>query len=122
MAVTKTSALIPAEKKALIAGAAADVEARDPELIRAQLPLAWLLTTVYFRAEVRGLERVPEEGPVLFVGNHSGGTMTPDSMLFMLAFNTYFGVERPVYAPATGGVRPGLSRGGRGDAPPVDRP
>ena len=26
--------------------------------------------------------------------------MTPDSMVFMLAFNTYFGVERPVYALA----------------------
>lgn len=37
---------------------------------------------------------------MLFVGNHSGGNMTPDSMVFVLAFNTYFGVERPVYALA----------------------
>jgi 1-acyl-sn-glycerol-3-phosphate acyltransferase len=76
------------------------LEARDPEFIRYQLPGMWLFSTIYFRAEVSGFERVPEDGPVLFVGNHSGGNMTPDSMVFMLAFNTYFGVERPVYALA----------------------
>ena len=91
---------IPPERKALVAGAAADLEARDPSYIRRQLPLMWLLTSLYFRAEVRGLESIPEEGPVLFVGNHSGGNMSPDSMVFMLAFNTYFGVERPIYALA----------------------
>jgi 1-acyl-sn-glycerol-3-phosphate acyltransferase len=31
---------------------------------------------------------------VLLVGNHSGGSMTPDSGVFILAFSTYFGVER----------------------------
>ncbi|HEV2757702.1 MAG TPA: 1-acyl-sn-glycerol-3-phosphate acyltransferase [Actinomycetota bacterium] len=90
---------IEAERKALIAGAAAELDARDPEFIRYQLPGMWLFTTMYFRAEVTGFDRVPE-GPILFVGNHSGGNMTPDSMVFMLAFNTYFGVERPVYALA----------------------
>jgi 1-acyl-sn-glycerol-3-phosphate acyltransferase len=92
--------VIEAERRAVIAGAAADLEKRDPEFIRYQLPGMWLLTTIYFRAEVSGFDKVPEEGPVLFVGNHSGGNMTPDSMVFMLAFNTYFGVERPVYALA----------------------
>ena len=90
---------IEAERKSLIAGAAAELDARDPEFIRYQLPGMWLFTTMYFRAEVSGFDRVPD-GPVLFVGNHSGGNMTPDSMVFMLAFNTYFGVERPVYALA----------------------
>ncbi|HEX2296609.1 MAG TPA: 1-acyl-sn-glycerol-3-phosphate acyltransferase [Actinomycetota bacterium] len=90
---------IEAERKALIAGAAAELDARDPEFIRYQLPGMWLFSTLYFRAEVSGFDRVPD-GPVLFVGNHSGGNMTPDSMVFMLAFNTYFGVERPVYALA----------------------
>jgi 1-acyl-sn-glycerol-3-phosphate acyltransferase len=28
------------------------------------------------------------------VGNHSGGNVTPDTLVFTLAFNTYFGVER----------------------------
>lgn len=88
------------QEKALVKGAAVELEGRDPDFIRSQLPGMWLLATMYFRAEVRGFERVPEEGPVLFVGNHSGGNMTPDSLVFMLAFNTYFGVERPVFALA----------------------
>ena len=91
---------IEAERKSPIAGAATDLDQRDEEFIRYQLPGMWLFSTIYFRAEVMGFDRVPEDGPVLFVGNHSGGNMTPDSMVFMLAFNTYFGVERPVYALA----------------------
>ena len=34
---------------------------------------------------------------MLMVGNHSGGNLTPDTLLFTLAFYTYFGVERPFY-------------------------
>ncbi|MFY9588813.1 MAG: 1-acyl-sn-glycerol-3-phosphate acyltransferase [Actinomycetota bacterium] len=88
------------ERDSLVRGAVADLDARDPEYIRNQLPLMWLLTTVYFRAEVRGMDRIPADGPVLFVANHSGGNMTPDSIVFTLAFNSYFGVERPLYSLA----------------------
>ncbi len=34
---------------------------------------------------------------MLLVGNHSGGNLTPDTGVFTLAFNTYFGVERRFY-------------------------
>jgi 1-acyl-sn-glycerol-3-phosphate acyltransferase len=75
----------------------ADLDERDPDLIRERLPMMWLLASIWFRGEVRGLGNVPDSGPVLLVGNHSGGNMTPDTIVFTLAFNTYFGVERAFY-------------------------
>lgn len=75
----------------------ADLDDRDPDFIRENLPLSWLVSTLWFRGEVRNLENIPETGPVLLVGNHSGGNVTPDTIVFTVAFNTYFGVERPFY-------------------------
>ncbi|PZR68322.1 MAG: glycerol acyltransferase [Solirubrobacterales bacterium] len=75
----------------------ADLDERDPDYIRESLPRLWLLASLWFRAEVRGLENVPETGPVLLVGNHSGGNVTPDTSVFTLAFSAYFGVERAFY-------------------------
>ena len=72
----------------------ADLDERDPDYIRESLPRLWLLSSLYFRGEVRGLGNIPEEGPVLLVGNHSGGNVTPDTHVFTLAFSSYFGVER----------------------------
>jgi 1-acyl-sn-glycerol-3-phosphate acyltransferase len=72
----------------------ADLDERDPDSIRETLPGLWMLASLYFRADVRGLQNIPEEGPVLLVGNHSGGNLTPDTHVFTLAFSTYFGVER----------------------------
>src|SRR6476469_4117658 len=75
----------------------ADLDERDPDYIRENLPRLWLLASRYFRGEVRGLGNIPEEGAVLLVGNHSGGNLTPDTTVFQLAFSAYFGVERAFY-------------------------
>jgi 1-acyl-sn-glycerol-3-phosphate acyltransferase len=75
----------------------ADLDERDPDYIRETMAGLWLLASLYFRADVRGLEKIPAEGPVLLVGNHSGGNVTPDTGVFTLAFVTYFGVERRFY-------------------------
>jgi 1-acyl-sn-glycerol-3-phosphate acyltransferase len=75
----------------------ADLDERDPDYIRETLPRLWLAASLYFRGEVRGLGNIPEEGPVLLVGNHSGGNITPDTHVFTLAFSAYFGVERRFY-------------------------
>ncbi|MEA2197370.1 MAG: hypothetical protein QOJ25_1421 [Solirubrobacteraceae bacterium] len=92
----------------------ADLDERDPDFIRERLPLLWLIASIWFRGEVRGLGNVPDSGPVLLVGNHSGGNLTPDTLVFTLAFNAYFGVERAFYqlahnlvlaAPALGSLR-----------------
>jgi 1-acyl-sn-glycerol-3-phosphate acyltransferase len=72
----------------------ADLDERDPDYIRETLPRWWLLSSIYFRGEVRGLGNIPDQGPVLLVGNHSGGNLTPDTIVFTVAFSAYFGVER----------------------------
>lgn len=77
-----------------------ELAARDPEFIRRMLPRFWLGARLYYRAEVDGFDNVPDE-PVLFVGNHSGGSMSPDTTVFVLAYHTYFTVEgRPLAALA----------------------
>src|SRR3954452_1464873 len=99
--------------KSLVAGRIppADLDERDADYIRESLPRLWLLASLYFRGEVRGLGNVPEKGPVLLVGNHSGGNLTPDTVVFTLAFSTYFGVERAFHQLAHNLVLsfPGLS-------------
>jgi 1-acyl-sn-glycerol-3-phosphate acyltransferase len=75
----------------------ADLDDRDPDYIRETMAGAWLLASLYFRADVRGLEKIPADGPVLLVGNHSGGNVTPDTTVFTLAFVAYFGAERRFY-------------------------
>jgi 1-acyl-sn-glycerol-3-phosphate acyltransferase len=74
-----------------------DLDARDTDYIRETLPGLWLLASRYFRADVDGLHHLPPQGPVLMVGNHSGGIVAPDMFVLVLAFSTYFGVERPFY-------------------------
>ena len=71
-----------------------DLDAWDPDYIRRVLPFWRAFTRTYFRGEVRGLENVPETGPALLVGNHSGGTMIADTFVFATEFYTRFGPER----------------------------
>jgi 1-acyl-sn-glycerol-3-phosphate acyltransferase len=70
------------------------LDERDPEYIRETLPALRLLSSVYFRADVRGLENIPVAGPVLLVGNHSGGAMIADTFVFAQAFYDHFGPDR----------------------------
>jgi 1-acyl-sn-glycerol-3-phosphate acyltransferase len=74
--------------------AADPFELRDPEYIRRTLPALRAMSEVYFRAEVRGLDNVPAHGPVLLVGNHSGGTLIVDTFVFSQAFYDHFGADR----------------------------
>src|SRR3954469_13984210 len=69
-------------------------ERRDPEHIRRTLPGMKAYADIYHRAEVRGLHNIAEEGPVLLVGNHSGGTLIADTFVFSAAFYEQFGPER----------------------------
>ncbi len=71
-----------------------DIDAWDPEYIRRSLPLWRTVLGTYFRAEVRGLDNIPESGPALLVGNHSGGTYIADTFVFAAEFYAHFGPER----------------------------
>src|SRR4051812_151114 len=70
---------------------------RDPDFIRETLPAYSLITQLYFRPKIRGLEHIPEDGPVLLVGNHSGGTLIADTFAFAYGFYEHFGPERPFH-------------------------
>src|SRR5436305_97465 len=71
-----------------------DLDTWDPEHIRLTLPLQRQVFSNYFRGEVRGLEHIPPEGPVLLVGNHSGGLVIADTFVFTLEFYEHFGHNR----------------------------
>ena len=64
------------------------------------LPLLRLVMKRWFRSEVRDIERVPAEGGVLIVSNHSGGLMPMDVPIIAVAFHDHFGAERPLYTLA----------------------
>jgi 1-acyl-sn-glycerol-3-phosphate acyltransferase len=67
---------------------------RDPAYIERTLPALRMTSDLYFRADVRGLEHIPPEGPVLLVGNHSGGTWIADTFVFARYFYDHFGAQR----------------------------
>jgi 1-acyl-sn-glycerol-3-phosphate acyltransferase len=103
------------------------LDAWDPEYIRTTLPTLRLFSDVYHRAEVRGLANIPAEGPVLLVGNHSGGTLISDTFVFAQAFYDHFGPLRRFHQLAHDlvfqipGVRASLSRFGTVPASPENR-
>jgi 1-acyl-sn-glycerol-3-phosphate acyltransferase len=71
-----------------------DIDAWDPGYIERVLPMWRTVMDVYFRGEVRGLQNIPEDGPCLLVGNHSGGTMIADTFVFAGEFYAHFGPHR----------------------------
>jgi 1-acyl-sn-glycerol-3-phosphate acyltransferase len=71
--------------------------ARDPAFLRAARPILELYAR-YFRSEVRGFDRVPDKGPFLVVGNHSGGQAPPDIPVLLTAWWRERGDDEPIYA------------------------
>ncbi len=78
--------------------AAADFgSTRDPAFLRTAKPVLELFAS-WFRPEVRGFDRLPEKGPFLVVGNHSGGQIPPDLPVLLTAWWRERGEDEPVYA------------------------
>lgn len=84
----------------LARGREGSLDDRDPDFIETQLRWLGPLADLYFRGEVRNLDNIPAQGPVLCVGNHSGGLLTPDTWVFMVNYFRHFGVRRQSYALA----------------------
>nr|WP_234790975.1 MULTISPECIES: 1-acyl-sn-glycerol-3-phosphate acyltransferase [Mycolicibacterium] len=76
----------------------------DPTFVRQVT--AWLrpMARCWFRPEVRGIDRIPADGPALVVSNHSGGMMTPDVLIYAPVFYDRFGYDRPLHTLAHYGV------------------
>lgn len=76
-----------------------DIDQRDPAYIERVHPLigAWLR---WFDAEIHGFEHVPDTGPFLVVGNHSGGVYMPDYWAFLHRWVDERGPAAPLYSMA----------------------
>lgn len=70
---------------------------RDPAFITRTLPVLDL-ALAYFDPEIHGFERLPAHGPMLLVGNHSGGVYMPDYWAFLRHWVRERGVEEPLYS------------------------
>lgn len=97
--------------------------ARDPEFLKAARPWFERFAS-YFRAEVTGFDRLPKTGPMLVVGNHSGGQMPPDIPILLSAWWRERGEDDPIYTmfhsfvmglPGVGSL---MERGGGVEASP----
>jgi len=71
----------------------------DPELMNAQAPLWNALMDYYFRLEIAGWERIPDE-PSLLIGVHSGGPLTMDAWTVVLSWWRHFGERRALHGTA----------------------
>jgi len=73
------------------------LEDRDPVFLGRLMPLFRRIARTWFRWRCEGVEKVPRSGPVLLVGNHSGGLMVFDGILAMLAIWDQQGPDRAVH-------------------------
>ena len=77
-----------------------DIAGRDRELMTLVCDLWRALGRHYFRLRIEGVDHVPASGPVLLVGNHSGGLLPSEGFFTALALHDRFGVDRAFHALA----------------------
>ena len=73
------------------------LSARNPEAIKAWMPLWEWFYRHYFRVQTSGWQHLPSSGKVLLVGSHNGGLASPDTSMFMYDWFRRFGYQRPAY-------------------------
>ena len=72
---------------------------RDGRYVAGLIPLLRRVVRIWYRAEVNGMEKMPEGG-ALMVSNHSGGLIAMDVPVLAVAFHDEFGPDRPLYVLA----------------------
>ncbi len=75
------------------------LEGPSPALMSVQKPVWDLVSDLYFRVEVDGWRRLPDE-PSLLIGVHSGGALTMDAWTLVHAWYRRFGEERILHGTA----------------------
>lgn len=89
------------------------LDERDPNVIKALLPIWGWLYEHYFRVKTDGWENIPDNNKMLIVGSHNGGLAAPDMFMFMYDWFRRFGTDRPAYGlmhPAVWKVVPEVAR------------
>ena len=76
-----------------------NLEPRSEAFERIQRPLWAFLNDYYFRLEVDGWDRVPDE-PSLLIGIHSGGSLTMDAWTLVEAWQRHFEGKRVLHGTA----------------------
>ena len=71
---------------------------RNPEAIKAWMPIWEWFYRYYFRVQTKGWQHMPSTGKVLVVGSHNGGLGSPDTSMFMYDWFRCFGYKRLAYA------------------------
>lgn len=71
---------------------------RNPEAIKAWMPIWKWFYHNYFRVQTEGWHHIPSTGKVLLVGSHNGGLASPDTSMFLYDWFSRFGYERLAYA------------------------
>ncbi|MCZ6502845.1 MAG: 1-acyl-sn-glycerol-3-phosphate acyltransferase [Gammaproteobacteria bacterium] len=89
--MTDTQSVDPGEREGLYGPA--------PELMEAQSGLWNALMDYYFRLEIDGWDRLPDQ-PALLIGVHSGGPLTMDAWTVIFAWWRRFGATRTLHATA----------------------
>jgi len=64
-----------------------------------QNPIWNFLSDHYFRLEIDGWHRIPDE-PSLVIGVHSGGSLTMDAWTLVHSWHRHFGTDRPLHGTA----------------------
>lgn len=73
------------------------LDERNPQIIQSWMPIWSWFYHYYFRVQTDGWHHLSRDEPVLIVGSHNGGLVSPDMIMMIYDWFRHFGTERLVY-------------------------